>query len=295
MGYLLWKRKRNNLTQSPCQLTRTSIHIVKPSQFLRRRRLPDGSSVLIKQKEKEAQVSQGFNYFCLHPKWPTFQLLSKANPFGGPWVDFPRKDLKVPTLRASNQVPAFTPTDQPAVWVPSLSHSKEKERGPTMPHPLPDRIQKPRVSMCVDRLHPGSCPLVGSLAGCAVWRTTIFHKRWLWTMATSLLSEFLPQRRNRPMKRPVSCISGIPFQHISLRNNHYSQVAILLFLCIYQFRCKPTTHVVIHVNQMMRCTEWKRHTLPVHCGWIRPSWSRSRQYSPLPVFSCLRIRLRKFL
>lgn len=105
------------------------MHTVKPSQFLR---LPDGSSVLIKQKEEEAQVSQGFNYFCLHPKWPTFQLLSKANPFGGPWVDFPRKDLKVPTLRASNQVPAFTPTDQPAVWVPSLSHSKEKERGSTL-------------------------------------------------------------------------------------------------------------------------------------------------------------------
>lgn len=91
--------------------------------------------------------------------------------------------------------------------------------------------------MCVDRLHPGSCPLVGSLAGCVVWRTTIFHKRWLWTMTTSLLSEFLPQRRTRPTKRPLSCISGITFQYISLRNNHYSRVAILLFLCICPFRC----------------------------------------------------------
>lgn len=124
-----------------------------------------------------------------------------------------------------------------------------------MPRPLPDRMQKPRVSMCVDRLHPGSCLLVGSLASCAVWSATVFHKRWLWTMTTILLSEFLPQRRNRPMKRPLSCISGITFQDISLRNNQYSEVAILLFLCICQFRCKPTTHVVIHVDQMMRCTE----------------------------------------
>lgn len=175
---------------------------------------------------------------------------------------------------------------------PILSHSKERERGPTVPRPLPGRIQSPE-SPCV---WTGCILDPASLLG--VWLAVLYGVLLFFISVgygPSLLSEFLHQRRYRPMKRPLSCISSIPFQHFPLKNNHYSELAILLFLCICQFRCKPTTHVAIHVNQMRRCTEWKRHTLLVHCGWIRPSWSCSKQYSPMPVLSCLLVRLRKFL
>lgn len=90
---------------------------------------------------------------------------------------------------------------------PILSHSKERERGPTVPRPLPGRIQSPG-SLCVWTgciLNPA--PSLG------VWLAVLYGVLLFFISVgygLRLLSEFLPQRRYRPMKRPLSWISGIP-------------------------------------------------------------------------------------